>query len=783
MTNPGKTALAGVLIVAVVLASCGPKPGPKGPLSLLYEGREETLKELDLSGLEGRKIVIDPGHGGVFRGARGVGGLDEADVNLGVALYLWGLLEEAGAEVVLTRKTDRDFVDYDSLQLRTDLQARVDIVEEARPDVFISLHHNAGVSLDTTFNEIQIYYKIGDEGPSLDIARIFRRHLLINIGEPKTRVIPGNYYVLRNTTVPSVLCEPSYITNTRIESKLKLAEKQRLEAEVYFLALVDYFSRGIPSVTGFAPVGPVATGTPVIRVDFEQSALIDAPTVDIELDGLRLTAFKAGPSAFAAFPASPLRSGKHSVVASARSITGNSSPVSRWDFTVDLKPEILRLKAYPLYAQPPYPQKIVASVLDINGNPVRDSTSVVFSTEGKTLQRPTIDGRASLHVGSDVPFARDAITATCGNLSDRFSPDAQVVQPSGEPETLWVSGFVLDSEGRPIESATVATGQSDGPAFSDRDGYFMIESSGRPGELHISKDGFRDVILRPDGKAYPVAHLERFYRSIDPSAVVTIDAAGGGEDTGWVGPTGTTASGLNLTLAKRIVGFLSSAGIDARLTRRTDTRTSDVERVERCESWNSTLVLSVSQSGGAGTYASIEHYPGSAGGTRLSGLLKDEIAMLTEYSPSVGETAEYLIRQTSCPAVNVTFVVPGTLDGEASLREPIDLWARAYGVFCAVARYLGVEERDTFGVSGSLTENGEASTEGLILVDGCFETIVDTTGTFDLKLLEPGLHSAVAFSGRRESDRLMFDENTDVLEITLKPDDSQTPASDSPGLK
>jgi hypothetical protein len=245
---------------------------------------------------------------------------------------------------------------------------------------------------------------MSDEGPSLDGARVFSRHLLMNIGEPKTRVIPGNYYVLRNTTVPSILCEPSYITNTQVESKLRLSNKQRLEAEIYFLALVDYFSRGVPAVTGFSPVGAVVTGTPIIRVDFEDAAIIDAPTVEIELDGARLTPFKVSRNTFAAFPASPLRGGKHAVRASARAITGNSSPLCRWDFTVDLMPDILRVTANPPAAQPPYPQKITASVLDRNGNPVTDSTAVAFSANGETFRRPTVDGSASIYLGHDIPF-------------------------------------------------------------------------------------------------------------------------------------------------------------------------------------------------------------------------------------------------------------------------------------------------------------------------------------------------------------------------------------------
>jgi len=107
-------------LLILTLLACAPKP--RQPLPHFYDRLAEPLDTLDVSSVAGKRIVIDPGHGGVFRGAIGVEGLDEADVNLGVALYLWGLLEEAGAEVHLTRKTDRDFVGGDPDALRQDLE-------------------------------------------------------------------------------------------------------------------------------------------------------------------------------------------------------------------------------------------------------------------------------------------------------------------------------------------------------------------------------------------------------------------------------------------------------------------------------------------------------------------------------------------------------------------------------------------------------------------------------------------------------------------------------------
>jgi N-acetylmuramoyl-L-alanine amidase len=763
MKNAGKAALVSALVVAVTLVACAPKH--KRPVGLLYEGREEALKGLDADPLRGRTIVIDPGHGGVFRGARGVGGLDEADVNLGVALYLWGLLEEAGAEVTLTRTTDRDFVDGDSLQTRKDLQARVDVVEDIRPDLFLSLHHNAGVSLDTTFNEIEVYYQMGEVGPSLDLANIVARHLHKNIGGRKTRVLPGNYYVLRRTTVPSILCEPSYITNTQVESKLKLSNKQRLEAETYFLALVDYFSRGFLTIVDFGPVGTIETGTPIIRVDFDDLAMVDAQTVEIDLDGTRLIPFKIGRNTFAAFPASPLPGGRHTVRASGRVISGNSSPIKRWDFAVDLKPDILSVVAFPASAQPPYPQKIVASVFDRNGNPVADSTVVAFSWTGETSRRPTISGSGSIYAGQEIPFGEGTVTVKCGGLTKQLSLAADGPGTVGGQRMRYISGFVRDRHGDPLEAATVTAVPPADLAFSDRDGYFLLKTGAR--NLHVARPGYRDVTLDMTGDTYPVTRLEKFYNSVGPGATVTLDAAGGGDETGWVGPAGTKASELNLALARRISGFLSAAGIEARLTRRTDTMTGKEDRVTRCEAWNSTLVLSISHTRGARSGVSIEHYPGSSGGISLSGYLSEEVVALTGNITSVGETAEYLVRQTSCPAVKLTFVTPGTLDDEASLSEPVDLWTRSYAVFCAIARYLGVEERDTFSVSGKVTRDGEAVTSGLILVDGCFETIIDNAGGFDLKLLEHGLHTAVAFSGGLQSDRVVFDESTGSLRIEL----------------
>jgi N-acetylmuramoyl-L-alanine amidase len=84
-----------------------------------------------------RTIVIDPGHGGDDRGARGPGGLEEKDVALGIGRRLKGALEaRLGLRVLLTRDGDR--------AMRID--ERTALANNNKADLFISLHANASVA-------------------------------------------------------------------------------------------------------------------------------------------------------------------------------------------------------------------------------------------------------------------------------------------------------------------------------------------------------------------------------------------------------------------------------------------------------------------------------------------------------------------------------------------------------------------------------------------------------------------------------------------------------------
>ena len=86
--------------------------------------------------LQGKKIVIDPGHGGSNPGAIAYG-YQEADNNLAVSLKLKSLLEKQGAQVLLTRTENVNVAKIGS-SIREELQARVALSQDYDADLFVS---------------------------------------------------------------------------------------------------------------------------------------------------------------------------------------------------------------------------------------------------------------------------------------------------------------------------------------------------------------------------------------------------------------------------------------------------------------------------------------------------------------------------------------------------------------------------------------------------------------------------------------------------------------------
>jgi N-acetylmuramoyl-L-alanine amidase len=110
-------------------AVADPPPAPALPASNAAGGFSLSRQ----LGLGVSRIVIDPGHGGHDPGSM-AHGIREADLTLDVALRLEKLLQqEAGIEVVLTRRTN----------VYVPLEERTAIANRESADMFLSIHANA----------------------------------------------------------------------------------------------------------------------------------------------------------------------------------------------------------------------------------------------------------------------------------------------------------------------------------------------------------------------------------------------------------------------------------------------------------------------------------------------------------------------------------------------------------------------------------------------------------------------------------------------------------------
>lgn len=187
--------------------------------------------------LAGKKIMIDPGHGGRFQGAIGQTGLKEKDVNLDVSLELHADLVELGAEVRMTRTTDTEVLPGGSL--RDDLQARCTPANAWPADIFISVHSNSNTNRQV--NGTEVYHARAASPRSKVLGRLIHQRMVDELKLKDNGVRASDFYVLKNTDMPAVLVETAYISHAGDEAKL--ADETFREEAAHSIArgVADYF--------------------------------------------------------------------------------------------------------------------------------------------------------------------------------------------------------------------------------------------------------------------------------------------------------------------------------------------------------------------------------------------------------------------------------------------------------------------------------------------------------------------------------------------------------------
>lgn len=190
------------------------------------------------AGLRGKRICIDPGHGGSDPGAIGPGGTHESDVTLPICLQLKTILENAGSTVFISRADDRDVfaVNADDAD---ELQARADVANANKADVFVCVH--ADSFRDPNIGGTGTYYYPKTNFDGL-LAFSVQSSLISQIGLENRGVNRANFYVLKNTRTPAILVEVAFISNPAEEKKLADNEFQGKVARGIALGLDKFFS-------------------------------------------------------------------------------------------------------------------------------------------------------------------------------------------------------------------------------------------------------------------------------------------------------------------------------------------------------------------------------------------------------------------------------------------------------------------------------------------------------------------------------------------------------------
>lgn len=190
-------------------------------------------------GLKGKVIAIDPGHGGSDSGAVGSYS-QEKDITLAISKRLQTLLNDAGATVIMTRTTDVDVYGPYAGAVE-ELQARANVANAAKADVFVCIHIDSFDSPNA--GGVTAYYN--SKTPyDYSLAKYIHNENMEVTTFADRGVQTANFYVLLHTNMPATLLELGFISNPNEENALNSADQQQKFAESIAKGLADYFNHG-----------------------------------------------------------------------------------------------------------------------------------------------------------------------------------------------------------------------------------------------------------------------------------------------------------------------------------------------------------------------------------------------------------------------------------------------------------------------------------------------------------------------------------------------------------
>ncbi len=222
-------------------------------------------------------VVIDPGHGGIDSGTKGLDGQDEKDIVLAFGLKLRQALERSGKFRVAMTRSDDTFIP---------LTGRVQFARERKAGLFISIHADS-VPRSEGRAEGASVYTLSEHASDTEAAKLAEKEnksdviagvdlssepndvasILIDLAQRETKtfsvqfaralvtdikptaplhlrpVKSAGFIVLKAPDVPSVLVELGYMSTRRDLKNLTSPAWQASTAQAMAQAVDDFFAR------------------------------------------------------------------------------------------------------------------------------------------------------------------------------------------------------------------------------------------------------------------------------------------------------------------------------------------------------------------------------------------------------------------------------------------------------------------------------------------------------------------------------------------------------------
>lgn len=669
-----------LFLLLVSLFVCMPPPKTNW-----YSGEPKT--QIDTSALKNKVIVIDPGHGGSYNGALGKTGTKEKDINLRVAWKLFFMLDSVGAQPIMTRSTDKDFL-MDTTALRnvkSDLTERMKRASLTRTDLFVSLHHNS--SADFLKNNTKTFYAMTDDGPSFESASYIHRQLVRNLKVEDGGLIQGNYFVLHSGKLPAVLGEPSYLSNPAQEKIFFSDSAVETEARAYFQGISDFFSMQTPRIEEIQPDNKVFNyPQPLLWAHVVSGKSgINENGISCFIDSQKTQVVFLDKETIGIRPLFPLFNGLHTVSITIASNNNSLSLTYQNEFKISMAPAYIKINTEPFGYNPNNPGIVKANafIMDSFNRPVIDSTTVYFeSTVGKWMldSSKTYKGYAYNYLNIKEKKPVVLIRARCGNILDTVS-----LLPVKDLAN--VCGFAKDFlSNKPVYNAQVIS-ISDirvPKKYTDIYGFFYESKENQP--LYLSKSGYVETFI-------DTLNLNTLLRPVDDGALfrkkILIDPEFGGEEAGFRNADGMRSADLNMVFARKLGEFLQQAGAEADFTRYGNRTATKYQRVEKAINMHADVFVSIGYDSLPEHKCRFYFYPTSDQGKDLCRKTYNAAEnVINGHSDGYYDFANTVLQQTPCPAFRVS---PGTIFMPDT--NLISVNYLAYSVYRGIANYFQKQPR------------------------------------------------------------------------------------------